>query len=153
MNNNVLSLTGSLLEDPANPPPPPVPTIQARPPSPSPSPEPARPAKQPRTNRPAQPSVPTETYEHEPQAVDVIDDRFLNARELKKKRKDEEKKKRDARKARKEANVLEVVESAAAGDLVGVQGEDEALGGSAGMKRKVKDEEEEAEKKRRRLDQ
>lgn len=148
VNNNVLSLTGSLLDDPTNPPPPPVAVVQARAPSPSPSPEPTRPAKQARTSRPA------ETYEHEPEAVEVVDDRFLNPRELKKKRKDEEKKKRDARKARKEGQALEGVERAAAGDLVGVQGEDTApSGGSSGVKRKVKDEAEEAEKKRRRLGQ
>lgn len=85
--------------------------------------------------------------------MEVIDDRFLSARELKKKRKDEEKKKRDARKARKEGRELEDIEQAAAGDLVNVHGDDMVPSGSAsvGVKRKVKDEAEEAEKKRRKV--
>lgn len=119
VNNNVLSLTGSLLDDPTNPPAPPTPILPTRLPSgsPSPEPEPVRPAKQARP-APAKATARPSASAAQPDAVDVVDDRFLSARELKAKRKAEEKAKRDARKARKEENQIEEVEEAAAGDLV-----------------------------------
>jgi DNA-directed RNA polymerase I subunit RPA43 len=119
VNNNVLSLTGSLLADPTNPPAPPSPILPTRLPSGSPSPEPeyVRPAKQ---ARPAQAKLSQQPSASavQPAAEEVIDDRFLSARELKAKRKAEEKAKRDARKARKEDKHLEEVEEVAAGNLV-----------------------------------
>lgn len=119
VNNNVLSLTGSLLADPTNPPAPPTPILPTRLPSGSPSPEPeqVRPAKQARPAQ-AKSSQQASTSVAQPEAEDVIDDRFLSARELKAKRKAEEKAKRDARKARKEDKQIEEIEEAAAGDLV-----------------------------------
>jgi DNA-directed RNA polymerase I subunit RPA43 len=64
-----------------------------------------------------------------------IDERFLSARELKKKRKDEAKNKRDERKSRKEATQIETLEEAGAGMMVGMKGDEEEVG----MKRKAGD--------------
>lgn len=144
VNNHTLSLTGSLLADPTNPPPPPSPmtNMQAplRSPSLSPEPEPVahRPAKQARyavdssaDNTNVSDSVPVSTAPAKRQnptssqprvEEDVIDDRYLSARELKKKRKDEEKRKRDERKARKEERVLEHVQEVGAEASVTMQG-------------------------------
>lgn len=140
--NQMLSLTGSLLADPSNPPPPPETQSIRAPPSPSLSPspmevdEPAPPrAKKQRQasngHAASAPGRPAPQAIAEPQ----IDERFLSARELKKKRKDEEKRKRDERKSRKEAGQIEVLEEAGAEIMVGMNG-DEA---EVGMKRKAGD--------------
>ncbi|WWD22458.1 hypothetical protein CI109_106949 [Kwoniella shandongensis] len=147
--NQMLSLTGSLLADPANPPPLPEPSladIPSRPsptPSPSPEPESSRPTKQQRTKAPA--PAPVATYDSAPRPVptsapeaEVIDTRFMNARDLKKFRKEEEKKKRDARKARKEEQVLEEVQEVGAERLVDAVGIDvEGTPAAVGVKRKA----------------
>lgn len=149
MDNNILSLTGSLLADPTKPPPPPSPVVPVRAPSPSPSlspePEPSRPVKQPRINKAAPPAAAAAA---QPEAIDTIDERFLSARELKKRRKDEEKRKRDARKARKEERTIEAVEEVGAEALVHVQGVVPELE-SAGAKRKAEDDDGEGKKKRK----
>ena len=158
--NQMLSLTGSLLADPSSPPPPPdIQSIRA-PPSPSLSPEPMEvdePAPPP-TKKPRQPK---QTNGHAPAqgrpqqsvpevqaqvpAEPQIDERFLSARELKKKRKDEEKRKRDERKSRKEAGQIEALEEAGAGMMVGMNG-DEA---EVGSKRKAGDVDEEGKKRKK----
>ncbi|KAK1926056.1 hypothetical protein DB88DRAFT_480527 [Papiliotrema laurentii] len=149
VDNNILSLTGSLLADPTKPPPPPSPVVPVRAPSPSPSlspePEPSRPVKQPRINKAAPPAAAAAA---QPEAIDTIDERFLSARELKKRRKDEEKRKRDARKARKEERTIEAVEEVGAEALVHVQGVVPELE-SAGAKRKAEDDDGEGKKKRK----
>ena len=152
VNNGVLSLTGSLLADPSNPPPPPTPVMPVRAPSASLSPEPEsapRPAKQARQARPATTRIPQQAA---PAAAEAIDDQYLSARDLKAKRKAEEKAKRDARKARKEERHLEEVEAAGAEDLVDAKGDIELEGGAgqAGLgKRKAKAEEGDAGQKKR----
>lgn len=140
-----MSLTGSLLADPTNPPPPPSPILPARAASlsASPSPEP-QPPKQQRIAK-----KPSATTTAQPEAVEEIDERFLSARELKKKRKDDEKKKRDARKARKEEKTIEAVESVAAEAMVDVQGITPDSAEIAGSKRKAKGDDVEGKKKRR----
>lgn len=75
-----------------------------------------------------------------------IDERFLSARELKKKRKDEEKRKRDERKSRKEAGQIEALEEAGAGMMVGMNGEE---GPEVGSKRKAGDVDEEGKKRKK----
>lgn len=111
----MLSITGSLLEDPSNPPA--LPTVSRRTPSLSPElPEP--PAKRPyrprasvaKTGAAATPSKSQHTtFDEEPAAAAAeevaepeVDTSKMNSRELKKYRKEQEKVKRDARKARKE---------------------------------------------------
>ncbi|KAK8845505.1 hypothetical protein IAR55_006218 [Kwoniella newhampshirensis] len=157
VSNQMLSLTGSLLSDPSNPPPmseaslavPPRPSPTPSPsPSPSPEPESSRPAKRTKASVAArydsdlQP-VPTSAPEAE-----VIDTRFMNPRDLKKFRKEEEKKKRDARKARKEEKVLEEVQEVGAEKLVDVvgRGEEET---AVGAKRKAGGGEDEKRKKKK----
>lgn len=120
----MLSLTGSLLDDPANPPA--LPAVSRRTLSPSPElPEP--PAKRPYKPRASlgKPSTPAklaakaqhiafndkaasaaapeaEAMGHEGEAEPEVDTSNMTARELKKFRKEQAKSKRDARKARKE---------------------------------------------------
>ncbi|OXC85745.1 DNA-directed RNA polymerase I subunit RPA43 [Cryptococcus neoformans AD1-7a] len=129
--NQMLSLTGSLLEDPSNPPP--APEIVAAPimPSPSPSPEPQqlRPAKKARTQ--------PQSQAKQADIKDEVDTSKMTARELKAYRKEEEKKKRDARKARKEGRMDDDAE-----------GEEQGEGGS-GTKRKADEQEGEKRKKKR----
>ncbi|ORY22628.1 hypothetical protein BCR39DRAFT_460421, partial [Naematelia encephala] len=143
VSNQMLSLTGSLLSDPSNPPPPPETTVAIRAASPSISPEPEEdltnmdidpPIAPPQTKKPQKANTDSHSpvngaYDQELQPVPhkavkevTIDERFLSSRELKKKRKDDEKRKRDERKARKEGQVLQAVEHVAAGDLIQVQG-------------------------------
>jgi hypothetical protein len=193
--NQMLSLTGSLLKDPSNPPPvPETHTIPYRSPSvesemevdPVPTKRPKKTAQ--KAPRPSQanshlpkenaPPAVTATYDEElrpnpaaAQTKEVIDERFLNPRELKKLRKDEEKRKRDARKARKEDQILGEVMEAAAEQMVNVdpvtaaaQNYDEEVGGqggtgygtggglAAGGKRKAGDEGKKAEKKKKRAE-
>ena len=162
MTNQMLSLTGSLLADPSNPPPPPdIQSIRA-PPSPSLSPgpmdvdEPApSEAKKARQQKPAN-GHPTVHAQNRPQqsvpevqstapAEPQIDERFLSARELKKRRKDEEKRKRDERKSRKEAGQIEVLEEAGAGLMVGMNGEEPEIG----SKRKAGDVDGEGKKRKK----
>lgn len=154
MTNQMLSLTGSLLDDPSNPPPPPE-TQSIRRPSPSLSPSPMEvdeplPPQQKKQRRPSH----GQTNGHARTIVDVapaesqIDERFLSARELKKKRKEDEKRKRDERKSRKEAGQIEVLEEAGAGIMVGMNG-DEA---EVGSKRKAGEAGDEGKKRRRQRD-
>ncbi|TYJ56729.1 hypothetical protein B9479_002499 [Cryptococcus floricola] len=120
--NQMLSLTGSLLSDPFNPPALPEPVAApAHSPSPSPSPEPqARPQKKARVINNA-----PELKEEE------VDTTGMTARELKAHRKEQEKKKRDARKARK-------------GDEQGEEDEQ-----TAGTKRKADEDNAEGRKKKK----
>ena len=143
VNNQVLSLTGSLLADPTNPPPPPSLSMQILVPSPSvslspepePEPEPEPPTKKQRSKPPSsqvksyQPQKPHARFEDEdaaaqpPEATEIqdqVDDRYLSQREQKKKRKEEDRKKRDARKARKEDVGLERLEEMAGEEMVDV---------------------------------
>jgi len=159
--NQMLSLTGSLLDDPSNPPPPPeIQSIRALSPSPTPSipemeVEPPRPAKKSK----AKPSAPTEApytqqlngssqapvvASSEPQ----VDERFLSARELKAKHKADAKKKRDERKSRKEEKQIDVLEDAGAGAMVGMKGDAEEVG----MKRKAGDIDGQGEKRKKARD-
>ncbi|WRT63747.1 uncharacterized protein IL334_000670 [Kwoniella shivajii] len=143
--NQMLSLTGSLLSDPSNPPA--VPETALLPsrvsPSPSLSPEPesesARPVKQPRLANKRAVAAPAYEEEEEP------DTTGWTTRQLKQYQKDLAKKKRDARKARKEERVLEDVQDEGAGDLVNVQGSEELIG----IKRKAGDGERETRKKKK----
>ncbi|OCF36187.1 hypothetical protein I316_02060 [Kwoniella heveanensis BCC8398] len=126
--NQMLSLTGSLLADPSNPPSLPetaqMPTRAS--PSPSPSPEPdVRPAKQARStqtqSKRAAPRAQARQVEQEPE----VDTSNFTARELKAYRKEQEKKKREQRKARKEEQaVLDTVQDIAGEEMVGRQGQD-----------------------------
>jgi len=162
--NQMLSLTGSLLDDPSNPPPPPeIQSIRAPSPSPTPSlpdmevEEPPRPAKKSKVK----PSAPTQApYQQQmngsSQAPVVassvpepeIDERFLSARELKAKHKADAKKKRDERKSRKEEKQIEVLEEAGAGMMVGMNGDKEEVG----MKRKAGDVDGEGKKRKKARD-
>ena len=160
VNNSVLSLTGSLLADPTNPPPPqPLAsaTTRAISPSPSLSPEPIRPHKVARTQNVrdmpteavdeldvemAEQAETTQATQAEP-VVDQIDERFLSSRELKKKRKEEEKKKREERKVRKEEREIQQVEEVGARDMVRMSG---TMEDRVGEKRKGEDRPEKAEK-------
>ena len=158
--NQMLSLTGSLLDDPSNPPPPPeIQSIRAPSPSPTPSvsgmevnEQPPRPAKKSKVK----PSAPTETpytqqmngssqapvvASSEPQ----VDERFLSARELKQKHKADAKKKRDERKSRKEEKQIDVLEEAGAEMMVGMKGSEEEVG----MKRKAGDADTEGKKRKK----
>ncbi|WWC58225.1 uncharacterized protein I303_100763 [Kwoniella dejecticola CBS 10117] len=127
--NQMLSLTGSLLSDPWNAPPPAETTLTLPSrvsPSPSPSPEPTRPVKQPRlanNKAAAYQAASAPAYEEE-----EVDTTGWTARQLKQHRKEMDKKKRDAKKARKADKVLEEVQAEAGGDLVGIQGREEAVG-------------------------
>jgi DNA-directed RNA polymerase I subunit RPA43 len=134
--NQMLSLTGSLLDDPSNPPPPPeIQSIRA--PSPTLSEmdvedvedEPAPPPKKHKQTNghdkhhkanghtPAAAQVAVVAPEVAPAVVEPeIDERFLSARELKKKHKEDAKKKRDERKSRKEDKQIEELQ-VAGGDL------------------------------------
>jgi len=151
--NQMLSLTGSLLDDPSNPPPPPeLQSIRAGP-SPSPTPslsgmEVDEPAPRPAKKQKAKPSAPTQApYQQQlngssqapvvaPSAPEPqVDERFLSARELKKKHKDDAKRKRDERKSRKEDKQVEALEEVGAGMMVGMNGNEEEVG----MKRKAGD--------------
>ena len=136
VSNQMLSLTGSLLSDPSNPPPPPEPIATTREASPSLSPQPmdVEPSAEEPLRSHADTNGHVQTYDAELQpqpaaaaAVEVIDERYLSARELKQKRKDEKKGKRDERKARKEEKVLEAVEAIGAGAMVGVKGKEEVV--------------------------
>ena len=146
VNNSVLSLTGSLLADPTNPPPPPPPTstaLRAVSPSVSLSPGPTRPQKVARTQHvrdmpteavdemdveQAEQTEAVQTTQVEP-VVNQIDERFLSSRELKKKRKEEERKKREERKARKEEKEIQQVEEVGARDMVRMLGTEDRVGG------------------------
>jgi len=156
VNNGVLSLTGSLLADPTNPPPPPTPVMPVRAPSASLSPEPEhapQPAKQVRQARPTTSRV---SEQAAPAAAEVIDDRYLSARDLKAKRKAEEKAKRDARKARKDERHLQEVEMVGAAGLVDAKGDIEVEGDAAqaGLgKRKAKVEDGDVGQKKRKTAQ
>lgn len=65
---------------------------------------------------------------HVAPAAPEIDERFLSARELKKKRKDDEKRKRDERKSRKEAGQIEALKEAGAGIMVPMNGDEAEVG-------------------------
>lgn len=116
--------------------------------------EPAPKAKKPRQQKqtnghtPAQPrpSQAVPEVQSTAPAEPPIDDRFLSARELKKKRKDEEKRKRDERKSRKEAGQIETLEEAGAGMMVGMHGDDEP---EVGSKRKAGDADVEGKKRKK----
>lgn len=114
----MLSITGSLLDDPSNPPA--LPAVSRRTPSASPElPEP--PAKRPYRPRASvgKPAATPSKAQHltfdepaaEPaaaaEAEPEVDTSKMNPRELKKYRKEQEKAKRDARKARKEGAAAE----------------------------------------------
>jgi DNA-directed RNA polymerase I subunit RPA43 len=157
--NQMLSLTGSLLDDPSNPPPPPeIQSIRAGP-SPSPTPslpelevdEPPRPAKKSKVKPSAPTQAPyTQQMNGSSQAPVVassepqIDERFLSARELKKKHKEDAKKKRDERKSRKEEKQIDELENAGAGMVVGMNGNEEV-----GLKRKAGDADGEGKKRKK----
>lgn len=88
---------------------------------------------------------PAAAIEHE-----VIDERFLSARELKKRRKDEKKEKRDERQARKDERVLEAVEGVGGANVVGMKGR---IAEEEEMRRKRKaDGVKEGERKKKRKD-
>ena len=129
--NQMLSLTGSLLADPTNPPVPPESPEPVQHASPSLSPEPMNvepPMAQPRyenTRRATGPVTYDAELQPQPEAAiehEVMDERFLSARELKKRRKDEKREKRDERTVKKNEKVLEAVEAAGGGDMVGMKG-------------------------------
>ena len=134
--NQMLSLVGSLLADPTNPPPPPE---HARDVSPaasddmvdfesSPPPETPEPAPQPRRKRPRnelakQPEdvpdiVPQVESAADPGAMDIVDERFLSAREVKALHKEKKRRRREERKARKEERGLEAAEVVGAEKMV-----------------------------------
>lgn len=94
----------------------------------------------------ARPSQSVPEVQSQAPAEPQIDERFLSARELKKRRKDEEKRKRDERKARKEAGQIESLEEAGAGMMVGMNGEEEP---EVGTKRKAGDADEEGKKRKK----
>jgi DNA-directed RNA polymerase I subunit RPA43 len=152
--NQMLSLTGSLLDDPTNPPPPQE--IQSvRAPSPTLSQmdiedEPAPPPKKHKqtngkdkthksaaaSNGHAPAQVQVSVPEVAPSVVEPeVDERFLSARELKKKHKEDAKRKRDERKSRKEDKQIEAMEEAGGEMMVGMHGNEEEVG----MKRKAED--------------
>lgn len=160
--NQMLSLTGSLLSDPTNPPPPPSPLIPARSrsltPSPTPEPEPtprvplSGPLDLPQPIHPAKSQKPKPKPTSQPLPIEeTIDERFLSARELKKKRKDEAKAKRDDKKAKRVERDVEEAEVVGAGDMVGMEAravEPGALGDRA-VKRKGGEERDGGKKKRK----
>lgn len=151
----MLSLTGSLLSDPTNPPDPstlPIPNSIAQRAN-SPTPEPvmylppsARPAKKTKST-PALPipdaaaaataaaaapaPAPASAQRPLPAATNIlkeeIDEAFLSPRELKQKRKEDERRKRDARKERKEANELEGTVAAGGRVAVAMSGVEEEV--------------------------
>ncbi|WVQ93758.1 hypothetical protein IAU59_000835 [Kwoniella sp. CBS 9459] len=148
--NQMLSLTGSLLADPSNPPSLPetaqMPTRVS--PSPSPSPErDVRPAKQARSTQPKR--APRVQVEEEPE----VDTSNFTARELKAYRKEQEKKKREQRKARKEEQtVLETVQDVGAEAMVTQRGADLGEGEETvgvGAKRKAAEDASEKRKKKK----
>lgn len=144
--NQMLSLTGSLLQDPTNPPPlPETHTIPYRSPSvesemeidtqPVKRPKKSHTqSKPPRTSHAATAAtstvIPTvgssapydANLQPNPAAAPtkVIDERFLSAREVKQLRKEEARRKRDARKERKEGEELEQVMAAGGEQMVDV---------------------------------
>ncbi|KLT42804.1 hypothetical protein CC85DRAFT_245172 [Cutaneotrichosporon oleaginosum] len=99
--NQMLSLTGSLLDDPSKPQA--LPETARRSPSPDILVMPKRTARTPRTPHTPKTAAGAETQKTAPAAPETpaIDESKLSARELKKLRKEQEKAKRDARKARK----------------------------------------------------
>jgi DNA-directed RNA polymerase I subunit RPA43 len=111
--------------------------------------EPAPKAKKPRQQKPvnghARPQQSVPQVQAQAPAEPQIDERFLSARELKKKRKDEEKRKRDERKSRKEAGQIEALEEAGAAMMVGMNGEEPEVG----SKRKAGDVEGEGNKRKK----
>ncbi|WVQ80314.1 hypothetical protein IAT38_002419 [Cryptococcus sp. DSM 104549] len=134
--NQMLSLTGSLLSDPSNPPPAPEPSaLPVRAPSPTPSPSPEPEARAPKKARVAKPPrAAAVAQDIEPK--EEVDFSSMTARELKAYRKEEEKKKREARKARKgdkDAEDVQVVDEPA--QEAGVK---RKAGGDDGEKRKKK---------------
>lgn len=145
--NQMLSLVGSLLADPTNPPPPPevplvIPTTREDSPTPDPEPSAPRPVKKARVAKEAyQPSA-TAAIDAEPK--EEIDVSFMNARELKQKRKDDLKKKNQARKDRKAGAELVEEQAAGAEMAVGMTGTEEA-----GKKRKGPDDDGGKKKKRK----
>ena len=142
--NQMLSLTGSLLADPFNPPSPPESPKPLRHASPSLSPEPMEvepPTAQPLHEHPTRRAFDPAIYDDElqPQAEattehQVIDERYLSARELKKRRKDKSREKRDERTVKKNEKVLKAVEAVDGGDTVGVKG---LVSEAGGTKRKA----------------
>nr|WRH23604.1 DNA-directed RNA polymerase I subunit [Naematelia aurantialba] len=171
VSNQMLSLTGSLLPDPTNPPPLPETSVTIRAASPSVSPEPGpeavtkgaptsmdvdTPVRKQR-QKPTSGMLPAnEAYDAELQPLpshaaleETIDERFLSARELKKKRKDEEKRKRDERKARKEGQTMQAVEQVAAGHMVEAKGTGQPAQEGGMKKRKADGGAERAERKQK----
>ena len=158
--NQMLSLTGSLLDDPSNPPPPPeIQSIRAPTPSPTPSlpdmqvDEPPRPAKKSKVKPSAPTQAPyTQQMNGSSQAPIVassvpepeVDERFLSARELKAKHKADAKKKRDERKSRKEERQVDGREETDNGMFGGEE--------EVGMKRKAGDVDEEGKKRKKARD-
>ncbi|EIW68031.1 hypothetical protein TREMEDRAFT_63917 [Tremella mesenterica DSM 1558] len=157
--NHMLSLTGSLLSDPSNPPAPPSPILIPRPPSPTDEDLPSHqnddiimtsPTKEQihrlPTAREERQKVVLPAYDSSLQPLpanakdlEVIDERFLNEREKKRRRKEAEKAKQAKRKGKKEAKDIVEVQEVGAGrmvDLTGVGVE----GGKVEKKRKRKGE-------------
>lgn len=132
--NNMLSLVGSLLADPASAPPMPT-MVVPRSPSPDIIERPAKAAKvaTPKAAKPVKPVQKTA-------ATPVVDESKMSARELKAYRKEQARAKRDARKARK-----------ADGDDDGDDGDDGEEETAAGTKRKA-EAEEIGERKKKRTD-
>lgn len=144
VNNQMLSLSGSLLKDPHNPPPPPeAHAFSAAHHSPSPSPEPmlpprpakkARRAKQPVANGHANGHAEAEVYDPElqphPENLEhpAVAGEFLSAREQKQKRKEEQRALRDEKKRRKEEKQLQGVEVEAGGDMIEAAGTERGAG-------------------------
>ena len=127
----MLTLTGSLLADPTNPPPPASPPIPEYSPSLSPDPG-VMYHESPLSQSQHVNNEHVETHsaydkELQPQAGgaiehEVIDERFLSARDLKKRRKLLKKEKRDDRKARKDERSLIGIEAVAGRKLVESKG-------------------------------
>lgn len=183
--NQMLSLTGSLLDDPSSAPPPTESQSAARAaadiessPEPEDLPASAKPAVPPKkqVRRPRPDGVPAASRGQQPPAfvsttgptptdadgaavaapptvapqaaataaaaaAPHVDDRFLSARELKQRRKDEERAKREARKARKAEGQIEAVQAVGAGAEVGISDEQVRadIGETAGVDGAVKD--------------
>ena len=174
--NQMLSLTGSLLSDPSNPPPEmyaPVPIQSSPSRSPSPTPSMTTPAppqkRQKNLKQPSQnlqtngdsahpPSTAAGTYDPttiepvpastEKEEEPYIADEFLNPRQLKQRRKEQEKAKKEARKARKEQGVLETVQEVGAEQAVDVRIRPVEIE-IPGMKRKAEASEKGSEKRKR----
>lgn len=140
--NNMLSLTGSLLADPSKAPA--MPTVVASAVARSPSPDlPEPPAKRQATAKVAAPratKAPAAARKSAAPPVPEVDTSNMNARELKKFRKEQDKLKRDARKARKG--------DAGGGDEEKEDADARDLEVSTGGKRKAEDQGGEPKKKR-----